>query len=139
MAKEIWITAQDRQRLKGVLASLTLRTDPHIPPHLSVLDAELNRATIILAPNETPPDVVTMCSVVRLRNLSTGSVAEYTVSYPQDGPPRANQLSVLDPLGTAVLGCQCGDEITVSLPEGETLFLVEELCYQPEAAGDHDL
>ena len=100
------------------------------------LVAELDRATLV-SPKDMPADVVTVNSQVRFRDLSDDSVHVRTLVYPQRADSASDTLSVLAPLGAALLGLSAGQEINWQLPGGgSTNLRVEEVLYQPEAAGE---
>jgi len=139
MKRNIWITETDSQRLGKLLDTLEEVPEKRDQPHVAELRAELERAKTIKDVKKTPPDVVTMRSVVRLRNESTGNTLECRLVYPDEANAETSQISVLAPLGTALLGERAGKTFTASLPKGDTKFTVEELVYQPEAAGDYHL
>lgn len=85
-----------------------------------------------------PHDVVTMNSQVKFRNLTTGEELTRTLVYPAQMTDNSTQLSVLAPVGAALLGLRTGDTIHWELPGGASTHLeVLELLYQPEAAGDY--
>jgi len=101
------------------------------------LARELERANV-LPPRDMPDDVVTMNSRVRFRDLNDDSIHVRTLVYPQRSDTAADTLSVLAPLGAALLGLSVGQDITWSLPGGgQTRLRVEALLYQPEAAGEY--
>ena len=81
-----------------------------------------------------PADVVTMDSEVALRNLDTGEEMVFTVVFPGKANVDERRLSVLAPLGAAVLGYRAGDIIEWTVPGGVRRLKVEEVLYQPEAA-----
>ena len=90
------------------------------------------------SPEEMPHDVVTMNSRVKFRNLSDGEVRVRTLVYPAKMTDSNTQLSVMAPVGAALLGVRVGDTIHWELPGGVATHLeVLELEYQPEAAGDY--
>ena len=99
----------------------------------SPLEVELNRARV-LPPGKVPPDVVTMDSTVRLRDLSSGRAVTYTLVFPRDADVTENRISVLAPVGTAILGCREGDTVEVRAPAGLRRLKIEEVVYQPERA-----
>ncbi|OCA54905.1 nucleoside diphosphate kinase regulator [Photorhabdus namnaonensis] len=100
------------------------------------LNEELDRAEIV-PPAEIPSDVVTMNSRVRFLDLTSNEERVRTLVYPASLQDSSDQLSVMAPLGAAILGLRIGDEISWALPNGEeTRVKVLELLYQPEAAGD---
>lgn len=101
------------------------------------LARELDRANLVL-PQEIPANVVTMNSQVRFRDLSDDSIHVRTLVYPQRANATADTLSVLAPLGAALLGLSVGQEIDWQLPGGSHAQLrVEAVLYQPEAAGEY--
>ncbi|STE08271.1 regulator of nucleoside diphosphate kinase [Escherichia coli] len=82
--------------------------------------------------------LVTMNSRVKFRNLSDGEVRVRTLVYPAKMTDSNTQLSVMAPVGAALLGLRVGDSIHWELPGGVATHLeVLELEYQPEAAGDY--
>ncbi|MBS9434896.1 MULTISPECIES: nucleoside diphosphate kinase regulator [Photorhabdus] len=100
------------------------------------LNEELDRAEIV-PPAEIPSDVVTMNSRVRFLDLTSNEERVRTLVYPASLQDSSDQLSVMAPLGAAILGLRIGDEISWALPNGEeTRVKVLELLYQPEAAGE---
>ncbi len=106
-------------------------------PIADALNAELDRAQMC-SPEEMPHDVVTMNSRVKFRNLSDGEVRVRTLVYPAKMTDSNTQLSVMAPVGAALLGLRVGDSIHWELPGGVATHLeVLELEYQPEAAGDY--
>jgi len=104
-------------------------------PVADALNEELDRAQM---PETMPHDVVTMNSQVKFRNLTTGEELTRTLVYPAQMTDSSTQLSVLAPVGAALLGLRTGDTIHWELPGGASAHLeVLELLYQPEAAGDY--
>lgn len=132
--KPIYITELDRHRLQEVIA--VGRTNPN--GHASYLDAlerEVQRSSIVDR-SSVPGDVVTMNSRVRLRDIDSGDVEVYTLVYPSMADPGENRISVLAPVGTAIVGSRTGDLIDWPVPAGIRRLLVEDVLYQPEKAGD---
>ena len=106
-------------------------------PVADALNEELARAQMC-TPETMPHDVVTMNSQVKFRNLTTGEELTRTLVYPAQMTDSSTQLSVLAPVGAALLGLRTGDTIHWELPGGASTHLeVLELLYQPEAAGDY--
>ena len=89
-----------------------------------------------MRPEAVPPHVVTLGSRVRLRDLDTGDVGEYTLVLPGRADFRAGRVSVLAPVGTALLGQQEDDVVEWVVPAGRKRFRIEAVMYQPERAGD---
>ena len=106
--------------------------------YLKKLKEELDRATIV-EPEEVPPDVVTMNSSVSLVDVMTGEELNYTLVYPEDADLQQGKISVLAPIGTAMLGYRVGDTFTWDTPGGIRAVRVEKILYQPETAGNYDL
>ncbi len=105
-------------------------------PIADALNAELDRAQMC-SPEEMPHDVVTMNSRVKFRNLSDGEVRVHA-GVSGKMTDSNTQLSVMAPVGAALLGLRVGDSIHWELPGGVATHLeVLELEYQPEAAGDY--
>lgn len=102
------------------------------------LVAELQRASVVPS-SEIPSDVVTMNSTARLLDLDQGTTLEYTLVYPEDADFAKGRISVLAPIGAAMLGYRVGDEIEWVVPGGLRRLRVLEIVFQPEAAGDFSL
>ncbi|HDR2753650.1 TPA: nucleoside diphosphate kinase regulator [Enterobacter asburiae] len=106
-------------------------------PIADALNAELDRAQMC-TPESMPQNVVTMNSKVKFRDLTTGEERTRTLVYPAQMTDSSTQLSVLAPVGAALIGLRTGDTIHWELPGGTATHLeVLELLYQPEAAGDY--
>jgi len=106
-------------------------------PIAEALNAELDRAQMC-TPETMPQDVVTMNSQVRFRDLVTGEERTRTLVYPANMTDSSTQLSVLAPVGAALIGLRIGDTIHWELPGGIATHLeVLELIWQPEAAGEY--
>lgn len=105
------------------------------PQHLA-LQEELDRAEI-REPADMPPDVVTMNSTVRFRMQNSGSEFCLTLVYPKDAQGDESKISVLAPVGSALLGLKVGDSIAWPGPAGRTIQVeILEVVYQPERAGE---
>ncbi|ADO49424.1 nucleoside diphosphate kinase regulator [[Enterobacter] lignolyticus] len=105
-------------------------------PVADALNDELDRAQMC-APESMPHDVVSMNSKVRFRDLTTGEERVRTLVFPTQMTDSSTQLSVLAPVGAALLGLRVGSTIHWELPNGTATHLeVLELLYQPEAAGE---
>jgi regulator of nucleoside diphosphate kinase len=99
---------------------------------------ELERAEIV-RPKDIPADVVTMHSKVRLNDLVSGESNTYSLVFPTEANFAEGKISVLAPIGTAILGYRQGDPIEWPVPSGLRRLKIEEILYQPESAGDHEL
>ncbi len=126
------LTELDHMRIE-----LLLRRSEHRPDE--VLHELLDDADIV-EPREMPDDVVTMYSRVRIEDMGDGSQRTLTLCYPTDADPAVGRVSVLSPIGTALLGSRRGDEIEWMTPTGSVQRLrIVELLFQPEASGDYTL
>jgi regulator of nucleoside diphosphate kinase len=134
----IYITEIDRQRLEKLIEIAGERSRLANREYLSRLEHELERAETV-APAEVPSDVITMRSKVRLRDLDTGGEMVYTLVFPTEANLDEGKISVLAPVGTAMLGYRVGSLIEWEVPSGRRRLKIEELLYQPEAAGDYNL
>jgi len=132
--KVLYISEHDRRRIRELLAAV----DPADRASGRDLDVELRLGKVVL-PAEMPRDVVTMNSRVRLTALDSGAELVYTRVFPADADFKAGKISVLAPIGTALLGERVGAEIQWEVPAGVRRLRIEELLYQPEAAGDYHL
>lgn len=105
-------------------------------PVAQALNAELDRAEMC-SPENIPADVVTMNSRVKFRDLTSGEEHVRTLVYPANLTDSDNHLSVMAPVGAALLGLRVGDTINWILPNGnQTNLEVMALEFQPEAAGE---
>lgn len=104
--------------------------------NLDLLQAELDRAEIV-DPQDVPPDVVTMNSKVRMVDEATGEEFALQLVFPAAANAEHGAVSVLAPIGSALLGLRVGASIEWPLPEGRARRIrVVAVTYQPEAAGD---
>lgn len=105
-------------------------------PVAEMLNAELDRAEMC-SPEEMPANVVSMNSRVKFRDLISLEEFVRTLVYPANLTNSDQQLSVMAPVGAALLGLRVGDTINWDLPNGNKTHLeVLELQYQPESAGE---
>ncbi|MDO5505121.1 MAG: nucleoside diphosphate kinase regulator [Pseudoxanthomonas suwonensis] len=137
-----------------------MSTEPRPPLTLSRLDADRiesllekspqNAATTSLAeellranvvePKDVPPDVVSMHSTVLLRNETSGDEREVTLVYPHEAIGDGSKVSILAPVGSALLGLRTGDLIDWPMPGGHSAKLhVLAISFQPEASGQFHL
>ncbi|WP_444437148.1 nucleoside diphosphate kinase regulator [Pseudomonas sp. A6] len=131
-APSITVTRLDLQRLERLLDSLE-----EYGPAAEALEAELSRANVV-GHDEVPPGVVTMNSSVRCREEGSGKEYLLTLVYPEDAGGEG-KVSILAPVGTALLGLTVGQSIDWPAPGGKTLKLsLLDITYQPEAAGDYN-
>ncbi len=126
------INELDAERLDTLLAQAAYANSPVA----EALNEELDRAEI-LPPQDMPADVVTMNSKVRFTEGKEGEEHIRTLVYPAALKDTDEQLSVMAPLGAALLGLRVGSSITWTMPNGkESQIHVLELLFQPEASGE---
>ena len=129
----ILISETDLDRLERILESSATEKVPGI----AELERELERAEVVPS-REIPPTVVTMNSRVRFREVVSSEEFELTLVYPKDVDSNGKTVSILAPVGSALLGLSEGDEIEWPKPGGGTLRVrIEEIPYQPERAGEY--
>jgi len=128
--KKIIITKADHERLNDLFLSSFVDAIRD-KPYLSDLRRELDVANVV-EPAEVPCDVITMNSTIRLRDMKTKETETFTLVYPNEANIAAGKLSILAPLGTAILGYRVGDTVRWKVPSGVGRWLVEELVFQPE-------
>lgn len=127
----IKITSSDYDRLDTLLERPQYRHQPAA----AALRQELERAEVV-EPEQMPPGVITMHSTARCV-ADDGKEYELTLVYPTEADGTAGRVSVLAPVGTAMLGLSVGQAIDWPGPGGQTLRLrVLDVTYQPEAAGN---
>ncbi len=132
MRDRIYITDGDCERLRRLIAGRR-RANAIDHEYLDILEQELDRAELV-EPGAVPRDVVTMNSEVRLKDLDSGQTQVYRLIFPTQTRTE-NSISVLAPIGTAMLGYRVGDVIKWRVPKGIRRLKVLEVIYQPEAAG----
>lgn len=136
LKNRIYITEFDMKRLKGLIKFAEERWDKRVLQNLEELAEELDQAEIV-KPEKIPVDVITMNSTFRLRDLDTGEDVTYTLVFPAKADSANGKISILAPIGTAVLGYRVGDTVEWEVPAGLKRLRVEEVLYQPEAEGDY--
>ena len=132
--KTIYITENDMRRLRElILVARQFRKEEE--KYLQELETELNRGKIIKS-QDIPPDVITMNSEVHLRDLNTKEEITYQLVFPDQADASQGRVSILAPIGTALLGYSVGDIIEWKVPAGVAKLQVEKIIYQPEANGE---
>ena len=131
--RKIVMTQSDYEQLKELLSSeFTQAIGPS--DFLAGLEAELRRAEVV-DPQRVPRNVVTMNSTVKLRDLDTDEIETFTLVFPEQADIANNKLSVLAPVGTAILGQRVGDVLRWRVPGGWRRLKVVRVLYQPERVG----
>lgn len=126
----IHITKTDHEKLSELIRD-QVRPHTKLAEHLQALKGEIDRA-IVVDSKEMDADVITLNSRARLRDLATDEILEYTLVYPENSDIDANRISILAPLGTAMLGYRKGDTFEWKVPAGVNRWMVEEVLPCPE-------
>ena len=135
--KPIYITEFDLERLQKLIVEAQA-TDYRKSEYLEKLKTEIGRAMVV-SPQDIPNNVITMNSIVSLKDLDTGEDETYTLVFPEDSDPTQGKISVLAPIGTGMLGYKVGDTFEWDVPAGKRRLQVTKIIYQPEASGDFQL
>ena len=135
--RQIFITAFDKKRLDELIA-VARELGEHARDDLDDLVAELARAKV-LEPKKVPANVVTMNSKVILHDLDTSEDLTYSLAFPNEADIDSGAISVLAPVGTAILGYREGNVVEWGVPSGKRRIRIEKILYQPEAAGNFNL
>ena len=135
--KTTYMTEYDIDRLEAFLegARKSYRYDRHI---LENLQEEIGKSLVVDA-RQISPDIVTINSRFRLRDLNTDQEMVLTLALPGAANLEEGRISVASPIGTAILGYAAGDTIAWQVPSGTKTIRIEAVLYQPEAAGDYHL
>lgn len=130
--RKIYVTEKDKTKLRKLLSTTTGFRVRDLKTVTDLLD-ELERAEVI---NEDSINgsVVTMNSTVLIQDIKTKKEFTYTIVYPEFANSDANRISILAPIGTALLGYKVGDTVEWEVPAGKRKLLVKKILFQPEAA-----
>ena len=134
----IYITSIDHERLGNLIEVSRERDGEMNREYLDELESELDRAEIV-DQKDIPADVITMRSRVQLKDMITGDTTIYSLVFPTEANLSEGKISILAPVGTAMLGYRLGDVIEGQVPSGLRRLKVEEVVYQPESAQDYHL
>lgn len=137
MAKNIYITEQDKKRLQKLIHDAE-EYNLCKKDNLIKLKYELDRAFLVNS-EDIPNDVITMNTRVVLLDLETEEEMVYSLVFPENANLSEGRMSVLAPIGTAIIGYSVGDIIEWEVPNGTVRMKVGDILYQPEASGDYEL
>jgi regulator of nucleoside diphosphate kinase len=135
--RAIYITDNDLKRLRELII-VAREFGKEEEKYLTELEKELDRGNVVKT-QEIPSDVITMNSEVHLKDLNTKKGITYRLVFPDHADANQGWVSILAPIGTALLGYRVGDIIEWKVPAGIARLKVEKILYQPEAAGDYHL
>ena len=135
--KTTYMTEFDVDRLETFLEGVK-KSNRYDKNTLESLQEEIEKSKIVDS-HQIPATVVTLNSRIRLRDLDTAQEMILTLSLPSSANFDEGRISVASPIGTAILGYAVGDTIEWKVPSGMKRICIEEILYQPEAAGDYHL
>ena len=127
---QLRISSNDHQRLR-LLVDAMIKSQPRLKETLQPLRTELERAQVI-APELMPRDVVVMGSTVEVEDRESGEIDTYTLVYPEQADAAAGRLSILAPIGMALIGFAEGDTFAWRTPGGQRRLLIRKVT-QPAA------
>ena len=136
-SKTIYITTFDFDRLSDLIDAYRNSAHQKKVP-VDVLEKELERAKIV-DPKNVPSDVVTMNSTAHLQDLQTKEEIVCTLVFPKDANVEQQKISVMAPIGMALIGYRVGDVIEWQVPGGVRRLKVVKTIFQPEASGQYNL
>ncbi|AZI68063.1 nucleoside diphosphate kinase regulator [Kaistella daneshvariae] len=135
--KQVIITKQDYNRINRSLTEAKARNSIK-KEEAEKLTAELKSAKIV-DQADIDKDVVTMNSIVKIHFQNNKTNMEFQLVYPADADLKQKKISIFSAVASALIGYKVGDEIDWLIPSGMTKIVIDEVIYQPEAAGDFDL
>mgnify|MGYP000953017024 CR=1 FL=1 len=136
-SRNIHVTDYDMERLQKLIEG-TQHWNQKDREYLAHLEEELERA-VVVASNKMPPNVVTMNTQLQVRDLGSGQEMSVQLVFPSEADFEKGKISILAPIGTAIIGYREGDIVEWKVPAGTRRLKIEKIVYQPEAAGDYHL
>jgi len=137
MKNTIQITDLDYNRLNGMIISMR-KSNQKEYNDLLYLESELERA-VRTNPRKITSEFVTMNSVIEVEDCDMNKTMEIRLVYPRDSNFKQGKISVLSPLGSALLGYKAGSEVSYKVPGGMKKMKILRIIYQPEANGEFTL
>ncbi|GIK37384.1 MAG: RNA polymerase-binding protein Rnk [Chloroflexota bacterium] len=131
--RDIYLTDLDLNRLRELIETAR-RFNQYDPADLTELAVELARAQVVPSA-QVPAEVITMNSTICLEDLESGEEMTYTLVFPNEADIDQGKISVLAPIGTAMVGYRVGDILEWPVPGGISRLQVKQILYQPEANG----
>jgi regulator of nucleoside diphosphate kinase len=135
--KNLIMSQLDASRIRQLVAHRN-GNDAFSGSDVNKLLQEINQAKLV-EPKKVPSDVITMNSIVKIKNVKLNKSFTIHLVYPSLANTKEGKISIFAPIATALLGYRQGDRIEWEIPAGKTELLIEEIIYQPESAGDYDL
>ncbi|WP_027377248.1 nucleoside diphosphate kinase regulator [Kaistella palustris] len=134
---QIIITKQDFSRIHKAISAAKASNRIKKEEAEKLLN-ELHHAKVVPS-EEVPKDVVTMNSIVKIHFQNNKTVVQFQLVYPDLANIKEHKISIFSSVAAALIGYRVGDEIDWVIPSGMTKIVIDEIIYQPEAAGDFDL
>lgn len=134
---QVIITKQDFNKIHRSITDAKARNSIKKEEAEKLL-AELKAAKIV-EQDQIDGDVVTMNSIVKIHFQNNKTTMEFQLVYPADANIKERKISIFSSVASALIGYRVGDEIDWLIPSGMTKIVIDEVLYQPEAAGDFDL
>ena len=131
---KIFVTTKDVEKLRRLIRQ-AYHSDYRGSDYLKKLAEEIEKASVV-QPDQIPSDVITLNSTARLIDQKTDEEMLYTLVFPEEADIAQGKISILAPIGTAMLGYKVGDTFDWDTPGGKRTIRVKEILYQPEASGD---
>lgn len=129
----MFLSDYDYARLKALIEKQ--RESPRADPVLLArLEARIAAAKVV-PPEYVPDTSVSLNSRVRFKNLSNREQSEYTLVFPGEADIEKGKVSILSPIGAALIGASVGDVVECAAPAGVRRLRIEQILFQPEAAG----
>lgn len=127
--RKIYVTENDKIKLKSLFTTTIGFRSRDLKSVKDLLN-ELDRAEVI-KDESMIENVVTMNSTVLVKDLKTNEELTYTIVYPEHANSSENKISILAPIGTALLGFKEGDIIEWEVPAGKRKLKVKKILSQP--------
>ena len=133
--RKLHITDSDMRRLRKLLEG-SHNWNQKDREYLEDLEDELDRA-VIVSSRKVPPDIVTMNTQMRVKDLDSGKEMTIQLVFPSEADYERGKISIMAPIGTALIGYGVGDTVEWRVPAGIRRLKIQEVLYQPEAAGQY--
>nr|WP_319492584.1 nucleoside diphosphate kinase regulator [uncultured Desulfobacter sp.] len=137
MEQEILITEFDLNRLERLL-DLCWRQNIFNEEDLETLQKKISNC-LVMQPEFIPNNIITMNSTFTVENEATKEQKTYTLVFPEKADIRGNKISILAPIGIAILGHKVGESIEWIAPSGPKKMTFTKIHYQPETSGQFNL
>ena len=126
----IYITKTDEKKLKDLIWE-SQNSEYRGSDYLKMLAGEVEKAQVV-EPHKIPSDVITMNSTAHLIDQESDDEMIYTLVFPEEADVSQGKISVLAPIGTAMLGYRVGDIFEWDTPGGKRKIRVVKVLFQPE-------